>query len=650
VALIAGCRQGKQASEQDALWRLAPLTASQGVVITGRGLRAVEGTWREIDRLLDSSPELGLLAEVLRPELPLLFPGGEVSLARAGMTTDRGAAFFASPSGARIMFLPVIDRAAFVRYVSGTTADDGDRVGDLTCRPVGDRYACAKPVELLGRVGGGIVGDHIGIAGTRGDVEVAIATGDDRIAAVGLLERGSFVMRGAIRAASLRGKLINASAQQLDLGKLAGFGVFHLGPALTSLPVPREPLAAGMSLADLVGEMAGPILVSFPPGLRQGEIRVPMKDTRVARALVAHCEDIAYLAILSSTVQDGACHLTVPGLSLDVEVRVDGNDLRARTTNAAPVTATLRPTAIARELASGAWAFALYGRGTVLTPFHPTEQEISHESMLAVRVLTWLSEAGVGVRADGDLLRFVVAIRTVWSNPPEVVAKWLALPLETILDPAGLETARQIAATAPTAPLGDDLAGGTAVVASIAALAMVAGVVVGKVADKDLRALARRDRASTPAEALEKLAELKDAMCTCRDATCAERVSHEMTAWSMDQARGLDQPPRLSEAETKRAAAIGEQMGACMQAAFVGAAPSAASEYIAKNIELKDRLCACEDVACGEAVSREMTAWSEAFVSKLPAGSTMSLADDRQMQEIEDQVSSCMLALRTRVP
>jgi hypothetical protein len=87
-------------------------------------------------------------------------------------------------------------------------------------------------------------------------------------------------------------------------------------------------------------------------------------------------------------------------------------------------------------------------------------------------------------------------------------------------------------------------------------------------------------------------------------------------------------------------------MGACLQAAFGVRTPSHASTYIAKNVELRDRLCACKDLACGQTVSRELTAWSEAFLKKLPPGTTMSAEDDQKMQSIETEVHACMQALR----
>lgn len=60
----------------------------------------------------------------------------------------------------------------------------------------------------------------------------------------------------------------------------------------------------------------------------------------------------------------------------------------------------------------------------------------------------------------------------------------------------------------------------------------------------------------------------KDEMCACKDAKCAQGVADEMTKWSQEMAKELDDPPKMSDEDTKRATAIGEEMGKCMQVAM----------------------------------------------------------------------------------
>lgn len=77
-------------------------------------------------------------------------------------------------------------------------------------------------------------------------------------------------------------------------------------------------------------------------------------------------------------------------------------------------------------------------------------------------------------------------------------------------------------------------------------------------------------------EAMAKMTEFKDEMCKCTDAKCAQDVSDKMTKWSQEQSKTQKEPPKMNEADTKRAQEIGEQMGKCMQTAMSGGTDPAA--------------------------------------------------------------------------
>lgn len=70
------------------------------------------------------------------------------------------------------------------------------------------------------------------------------------------------------------------------------------------------------------------------------------------------------------------------------------------------------------------------------------------------------------------------------------------------------------------------------------------------------------------AEAMKKMGEFKDKMCTCTTTACAQGVSDEMAKWSQEMAKDLQEPPHMTEEETKRATVLGEEMGKCMQKAM----------------------------------------------------------------------------------
>src|SRR6185312_5985669 len=76
-------------------------------------------------------------------------------------------------------------------------------------------------------------------------------------------------------------------------------------------------------------------------------------------------------------------------------------------------------------------------------------------------------------------------------------------------------------------------------------------------------------------EAMAKMAEFKDKMCACKDTACAQKVSDEMAKWSQEQAKDQKEPPKMSDEETKKATAIGEEMGKCMQKAMGAGAMTA---------------------------------------------------------------------------
>ena len=86
----------------------------------------------------------------------------------------------------------------------------------------------------------------------------------------------------------------------------------------------------------------------------------------------------------------------------------------------------------------------------------------------------------------------------------------------------------------------------------------------------------KKKSANTTGEAMTKMTEFKDEMCKCKDAKCAQDVSDKMTKWSQEQSKNQKEPPKMSDADQKKAAAIGEEMGKCMQTAMGagGAAPA----------------------------------------------------------------------------
>ena len=72
---------------------------------------------------------------------------------------------------------------------------------------------------------------------------------------------------------------------------------------------------------------------------------------------------------------------------------------------------------------------------------------------------------------------------------------------------------------------------------------------------------------------MAKMSDFRDAMCQCTTMACAQQVSDDMTKWSTEQAKNMKEPPKMSEEDTKKAQAIGEEMGKCMMKAMSPPAP-----------------------------------------------------------------------------
>ncbi len=76
----------------------------------------------------------------------------------------------------------------------------------------------------------------------------------------------------------------------------------------------------------------------------------------------------------------------------------------------------------------------------------------------------------------------------------------------------------------------------------------------------------KKDAAESGGAELAKLTELKSAMCACKDATCAQDVSAKLATWTQQKAKAA--PVKMSDADAKQAAAIGNEMATCMQVAM----------------------------------------------------------------------------------
>jgi hypothetical protein len=156
--------------------------------------------------------------------------------------------------------------------------------------------------------------------------------------------------------------------------------------------------------------------------------------------------------------------LTLPAAGLPLDAWIDDGDLlrlgrRGAVTTGAPIPMT----PIGAELAAGAWGLAFWGRGTLIRAagLPAGTGPLEDDAILSIRALALIDELGVAVRREGaDGLAFVLALRTAFANPDDVVAKLLALSADDLVSGRAAAAAKPIADAAPGAPFAADLAAG----------------------------------------------------------------------------------------------------------------------------------------------------------------------------------------------
>ncbi|CAN5889830.1 hypothetical protein BH11MYX3_BH11MYX3_14610 [soil metagenome] len=474
-------------ADADALWAMAPEGATVGVVASPRAVAMTEHAWLDVRALLATAPELAPLNAMLGAQIAQVLGKPDVTLADLGLTSSKGGAFFVTPGGGGIAIVPVGDRDKFIAATHGTKGSDSDSIGNTTCKTIKSVYICASSADVFDKIGKGTLRPGLDALGTRGDVEVVASipapAGQISVGGVFHLARGTFVGRAVVGGPlqAVTSKMgANQSKARGDHDRTAGFGVLNLGAVLANAPA--LPLVAGVTLADIARSISGPVTLQIPAGAPELDIRVPVSDPKPAATLIEHCAELPPLAQAGATFSDGACHLTVPSVGYTLDLWVDGNELRVGKKGAASAGESVPMTAIGAELASSESAFSFWGRGTLYGQAFaklPELPSIPTEMLMGIRGLSMLNEFGGATRVDGDKIRATFVVRTVWSNPDDVVAKLVAIKPQAFLAGTAGQDAKAIADGAPSSPFAADFKAGTGgLMAPMAVVGMMAAVAV----------------------------------------------------------------------------------------------------------------------------------------------------------------------------
>ena len=446
----------------DALWALAPPGVKGGGVVTGNALVLVDKAITNMRGLLNRTPGMEQAAaqlDVMKKNIV----GTATSYNEAGLALEQGIAFFTDGNKHTVAVLPVADRARFVASRGGTTAGDVDKIGELTCKPVGTRYACSEDPAFL-VLGGGDLGKQAGVNGVRGDGELVIvlpaadpdkplpfeATGP--ITAVLNIRGGELELRGHLPA-KLLGPLAEIAAlprAKLDVDSSGGFLIVPLGMATRTLP--DVPIVPGVTLHGLFGSFAGPLQAVVPAGANDVDVRIPLKDAAPATAVVGKCGELGKLLPVTPA-PDGSCQIgPIPQLGVSAAVWVEGNELRAaKAKGPAPkALAASPPSPAGRELAGYTGAFwghgLLVGAGVANLP---------PQAVALMSAFSTLTEFGMGADFRPDGISVLLVGRTIHQNPYALFTR-----LDSALASGDGAIVEALAKENPGTPLAHDFAAG----------------------------------------------------------------------------------------------------------------------------------------------------------------------------------------------
>ncbi|MFN0253142.1 MAG: hypothetical protein ACKV2T_40085 [Kofleriaceae bacterium] len=484
LLLVAACSKSStdpsavSTRDADALWALCPETATSGFVVTPRALQHVEAGLVEVQRFLAATPELSMvqarLDGAIRGQLGAAFGG----LDEVGLDRTKGMAMFDAPGGG-VVVVPLADREKLAK-LSIPVGTDPNKIGELTCKTVGGHYACSKNIALLDQIGSAKPPKQINTVGQRGDIEIMLQQPLD-VGVTIRVDRGAMVVRGAVVAPPIVvQKLVGSSKPRATPGQTSAFIVATVESLLETMP--EGPLLPDLTLSALLATVNGPVTITIAPGTTLPDVRVPLSDTAPAQKVIDACATVVPPEMLAKQQQPGACRVSVATYNVELDIWVDGKELRAGSKAGPPVAKQVRMTALGTEIANGTWTMAFWGRGTMFgsPKIDALAGGMPDQAAMMFRALALLSELGIAVRLDGNVAHVIAGGRTIWANPPDVAQKLLAIPATDIVD-GSTASAEALAKSAPSSPFAEDYTSGqgglmvpTALIGVVASIAIPA--------------------------------------------------------------------------------------------------------------------------------------------------------------------------------
>jgi Tfp pilus assembly protein PilE len=478
-------------AEVDALWKLAPDGTAFGVVASPKAMQMFEHGYGDVTKFLGSIPELAPPLAKLTADMKRDLGTDVLTFDAVGMSSTKGGiALFMRADKRGVVVLPVTDRDKFLKLVHGTKGEPADTFNhDKTvCMTTHGFYMCASDKEMFDLVGKAKL--DVADANARGDIELRTKDFSPdggpkvNVALVGQLSRGQVTFRGVAWGFPMGPltQLASPGKPHLEGGRTTGFALAYVKQFIAMAPFPSSPQIGGVSPADVAKTIDDPITMTSQSSTI--EFRVPLSDIAPMKTMLEHCVEIG--AAVGAKLVDGACEITVPNLpGLPIDLWIEDKALHVGQKHATKGE-SIEMSALGKELATNDWHYAFYGRGSILasTPaiweswrnaqqLFPQDMTMMLHGM--VRALAMINEVGIGMKVDGDKLRFVFGMRTGWASSDEVVAKIAAINPDDVIAGKGPELAKSIAPAG--SPLANDIKAGYLGMMAPTALVGVLGAV-----------------------------------------------------------------------------------------------------------------------------------------------------------------------------
>jgi len=178
---------------------------------------------------------------------------------------------------------------------------------------------------------------------------------------------------------------------------------------------------AGVTLADLGKTIAGPPHAAHHGRARSNlDLRIPLSNAVPASTLLEHLRGAAGTQRIRRVVLRRCVPRHAPQFAYTIDLWVDGQQLRIGKKGKSADGVAVPMTAIGAELAKTEATFSFWGRGTLYgQPLGPMPKlpGMPMELMIGLRAMSALNEIGGAFRLEGDKLKIVFEVRTMWANP-----------------------------------------------------------------------------------------------------------------------------------------------------------------------------------------------------------------------------------------